>query len=176
MNQKPLKIVITGPESTGKSTITEHLANHFHAPYIPEFARSYIENLNRIYTYTDVELIAKQQIADFKHFSQQSCQLLFIDTYLIITKVWFDVVFGKHPSWIIDEIKNSKIDLFLLCNTDIPWIADSVRENGGKMREILFEKYKTELEHFGFNYHIISGLDENRKNNAIQIVNELTNK
>jgi NadR type nicotinamide-nucleotide adenylyltransferase len=164
------KIVITGPESTGKSTLTKELAQHYHTVSIPEYARYFVENLKRPYQYADIEHIARMQIEELKQFQAQANNYLFLDTYLIITKVWFDFAFGKAPHWLIQHLKKNEIDLFLLCSPDLPWIPDSVRENGGEMRMKLFDIYKNELEDFGFNYKIIEGFDETRKSNAINAI------
>jgi NadR type nicotinamide-nucleotide adenylyltransferase len=170
------KVVITGPESTGKSTLAEQLAKHYHSEFIPEYARTYVEKLNRPYVYEDLEHIAKRQIQDLKTYESNSNNIFFLDTYLIITKVWFDVVFHKHPDWIIESIKNSNIDLYLLCATDLPWQPDSVRENGGEKREQLFTMYQQELEKYGLNYRIVRGLGEERLDNATLFVDKILNK
>lgn len=176
VGKKPLKIVITGPESTGKSTLTESLACHYNTVFIPEYARTYVENLERPYEYSDLEQIAKQQVLDIEKYSALANNILFLDTFLIITKVWFNVVYKRIPEWLDDSIQKSGIDLFLLCSTDIPWQPDPIRENGGAMRESLFLQYKTELELYGFNYRIVTGLKEARLANAIAFVDELLDK
>ena len=169
----PKTIVITGAESTGKSTLTEELANHFNVPFIPELARSYIENLNRKYMYDDVERIAKLQVDEFSKYRNSRYPFIFADTWLIVTKIWFEVVFKKEPDWLNNEIENTKIDLFLVCDTDIPWIPDPVRENGGKMRNILQNRYIETILNYNFKYKIISGQNSERLEKAIQILNEL---
>ena len=173
VGKRPLKVVITGPESTGKSTLAESLARHYKTVFIPEYARTYVENLNGPYNYSDLEHIAKRQVQDVEKYSTLANNILFLDTYLIITKVWFNVVYKKEPIWLDDSIRKSDIDLFLLCSTDVPWQPDPIRENGGEMREYLFLQYKTELELYGFNYRILKGLGENRLTNAIAFVDEL---
>ena len=165
------KIVITGPESTGKTELAAALSIKYNALYIPEYARQYVENLDRKYTYADVEEIARQQIELESEFIKKTTKILFYDTYLIITKVWFDVVFHKHPDWLDNYIQESQIDLYLLCNTDLPWIADGIRENGGEMRERLFEIYRDELDKYNFQYRIISGNGTDRTDNAINHIN-----
>jgi len=168
-SEKNLKrIVIIGPESTGKTELAQFLAEQFNTVYVPEFARIYVEQLNRPYTYEDVELIAKEQIKLEKKFSLKANQILFFDTYLIITKVWFQVVYKRIPDWLDEAIRNSNIDLFLLTNTELPWIQDKVRENGGEMREKLFEIYKSELQNYGFNFSIITGTGKKRFNSALK--------
>jgi NadR type nicotinamide-nucleotide adenylyltransferase len=165
-----LKIVITGPESTGKSTLSEQLAKHYNTVFIPEYARSYVENLNRPYTYADVEHIAHQQVEDIQVYERKANKILFLDTYLIITKVWFEVVFQRCPEWVIGAIHQSHIDLFLLCSTDLPWEPDNVRENGGEMREKLYHIYKQELEKFNFTVEVIGGIGNQRLANAVNAI------
>ena len=169
----PKVIVITGAESTGKSTLTEQLAHYFKVPCIPELARNYIENLGRKYNYSDVEKIAISQVEQFGNYRDSNHPYIFLDTWLIVTKIWFEVVFKKEPAWLTDEIQNTSIDLFLVCNIDLPWIPDPVRENGGKMREILHLRYLEAISKFNFNYKIISGKDQNRFKQALLCLSEL---
>ena len=172
MKQQPKSIVITGAESTGKTTLTEQLATHFGVPYIPEIARSYVEKLNRKYVYEDVEQIARMQIAEFKNFQKLNLQFIFMDTWLIITKVWFEFVYKRVPDWLIDEIGNTKIDLFLICDIDLPWIEDPVRENGCETRKILHNLYIKNITEYGFKYHIVNGLENKRFEMALKFVME----
>ena len=173
MKHKAKIIVVTGAESTGKSTLTMKLAEHYGVPFVPEIARDYVENLNHKYTFSDVEKIAKKQIAMWNKYSESNAPFVFMDTWLIITKVWFEFVFNKVPDWLISAIEKYRVDLFLLCNIDIPWVDDPVRENGGINRKILHMKYIENLEYFNFNYQIINGLEKHRFLNAINFVNEL---
>jgi NadR type nicotinamide-nucleotide adenylyltransferase len=165
-----LKIAITGPECTGKSTIAEKLAGHYQTVFVPEYARDYVVGLNRPYTYDDVEHIARMQVLQAENFLQQSNRFLFLDTYLIITLIWFEVVFGRYPQWIEKEIQQNSIDLYLLCDTSIPWTPDKVRENGGEMRNKLFLMYKAALERYNCPFEIITGTGEARMLQAIQSV------
>ena len=161
------RVVVSGPESTGKTELSKSLAERLHGVWIPEYARQYIENLNRPYNYQDVEQIARFQIKqELEVVTEVEHGFLIFDTWLIITKVWFDLVFGRCPDWVIDHIKSSKIDLFLVCNTDLPWIFDPVRENGGERREQLLKLYCEEISTFGFKYEIVSGFDDARTENA----------
>lgn len=172
MLDRTIKIVITGAESTGKSILSKALSNHYGQPWIPELARDYVEKLGRPYTYNDIELIGRLQIEEEQKLASGT-RLLFFDTWLIITKVWFEFVYGKSPLWLHDYISKSAIELFLVCDTDIPWISDPVRENGGETREILQKMYIGQLESYGFDYKIVSGAGEMRTQNAITYVDIL---
>ena len=169
---KQIRIAVTGPESTGKSTLTQQLAEAFNGQFIPEFAREYIENLPHHYTFEDIEAIAKAQVKQYRLTGNSSAEIFFFDTWLIITKVWFNWVFQKMPEWLDMEIRNCPMDLFLLCRPDLPWEADPVRENGGENRLKLFELYREELKHYGFNFVEIGGVGEERLNNAIAAVRD----
>lgn len=165
------KIVVTGPESTGKTMLSEALSNSLNALLLPELARGYIEGLKRPYTYADLELIARQQVQQEARLTESAGSgILVMDTWLIITKVWFDVVYGKIPEWVNEYISSSKIDLFLVCKPDLPWIPDSVRENGGEMRLRLFDRYCCEIENQGFKYEIVEGIGEARLHNALHLL------
>jgi nicotinamide riboside kinase len=166
------RIVITGPESTGKSFLCERLASHFKGIAVPEYAREYISGLNRTYTENDVLSIARSQI-DQLQMSREVFESVFFDTGLIITKVWLEVVFNSKREWIDQAIKSAAIDLYLLCAPDIPWIPDPLRENGGEMRDILFDMYRTHLEAFELPYRIIVGSGEERIRNAIFAIEEI---
>jgi NadR type nicotinamide-nucleotide adenylyltransferase len=165
-----IRIVITGPECTGKSTLAAALADHYHTAFIPEYAREYVESLNRPYTYDDVVHIAEQQVRDEITYTGKANRLLFYDTYLIITKVWFSVVYHRIPVWIDEILQHNPVHLFLLCDTDIPWVPDLVRENGGAMREKLFQVYRQEIEKYGFSYSVIRGEGDRRLQNGIDAV------
>lgn len=167
----PLKIIVTGPESTGKTELVEGLAREFKGELIPEYAREYIQSLGKAYTYDDVVHIAEWQMHEFQRRNKGNSKLVFIDTYLIITKIWFTKVFGNVPQWLNTEIIKTKADLYLLCKPDIPWVPDRVRENGGEMRSTLFHEYENEIIKLGAKHEIISGVGHSRLQMAIDKVN-----
>jgi len=169
---KLIKIAITGPESTGKTQLAKELAFHFKTQYIPEYARKYVEKLNRPYNYLDVLHIAHHQIIQEQEYTEKAVKFLFLDTELIITKVWLEVVYGNCPNWIDTAIRQSNIDLYLLCDLDIPWVEDSVRENGGEMREKLFQIYEQQIMQNGFIYKVITGTGRLRLKNALSSIEQ----
>ncbi|MDR1544060.1 MAG: ATP-binding protein [Prevotellaceae bacterium] len=165
------KIVVLGPESVGKTTLCIELQKLLGAVFIPEFARTYVEGICRTYTYDDVELIAKQQVADFKKAvaEHSESEFLIMDTFLIVTKIWFLHVFSRCPAWLQSELEKSKIDLFLLLKPDIEWEDDPVRENP-HIREYLYDWYKAELDALGANYAEIDGFGAIRTKRAMKAV------
>lgn len=167
MKDRPKIVVVTGAESTGKSALALYLAEHFKSPYIPEFARDYIENLGRKYNYHDVEVIARQQVRQLEEAVKMNPEYIFADTWLIITKIWFEEVFQTVPHWLEHEIRNTDIHMFLVCDTDLPWVPDKVRENGGEKRNYLQQKYIANIIHYGFEYSTVKGLNRERFHNAL---------
>jgi len=169
------KVVITGAESTGKTTLARDLARLAGTVWIPEFAREYVGNLKRPYRYEDVERIARKQREQPSEYLAEARGYLFLDTYLIITRVWFREVFKREPDWLDEELRTSDIDLFLLCETDIPWVPDPLRENPGARREYLSEQYKKELDAMGLPWRPVTGYGEERMKNACLILQQFFN-
>jgi NadR type nicotinamide-nucleotide adenylyltransferase len=166
-----LKIAITGPESTGKSMLAERLAAHYKTLWVPEFARGFIENLNRPYTEEDILTIARGQITHEQELAAQASGYLFCDTELIVTKIWSEFKYGRCHPWILDQIKSNRYYMYLLCDIDLPWIEDPQREHPHKRKE-LFGLYFRELTRRKFPFRVISGIGISRLENAIRAIDE----
>jgi nicotinamide riboside kinase len=160
-----LKIIVTGPESSGKTTLSEQLSKHLNLPFSKEYAREYLNTLKRDYNPDDLLKIAKGQLK-----TENGLQLL--DTDLITLKIWSKYKYGSCDKWILTQIEKQKQEnrFYLLCKPDIPWQADKQRENSNN-REELFEIYKYELENLGHDYFIVEG--ENRTENSILKISPL---
>ena len=145
------KIIVTGPESSGKTTLCKALSKHFNLPFSKEFAREYLDLLIRDYNQNDLLKIAEGQLT-----SEQETQLL--DTDLITIKIWSKYKYGSCDKWILEQIEKQKSEnrFYLLCKPDIPWQADTQRENPTNRNE-LFKIYKKELESLGHKYSIVKG-------------------
>jgi nicotinamide riboside kinase len=169
-------IVVSGPESVGKTTLCLALKERLGAVYLPEYARNYIENLNRTYTYRDVNYIAKLQISELQKAisNNHNKEFIVMDTFLIVTKVWFMHVFKQCPKWLQPALETTKIDLFLLLKPNIEWQQDNVRENP-HIRQYLYEWYKRELTSINANFVEIGGLGETRTTEAIEAIVKLKN-
>ena len=159
------KIIITGPESSGKTTLCEQLSNHFDIPFTKEFARSYIDNLDRNYIIGDLLSIAEEQLK-----SELNSHLF--DTDLITIKIWSEYKYGSCDNWILNQIEKQKTEkrFYLLCRPDIPWQTDKQRENPSD-REAIFEIHKEELEYLGHKYFIVERGD--RTENSISKISSL---
>jgi len=185
------KIVIIGPESTGKSTLCEKLAVHYNTSWCPEYAREYLLAHGTNYSYDNLLEIAKGQVALEEKYTRivetnQSNQnasltphashltfspLLFIDTDMYVMKVWCKFVFGKCHSWILNQIEERKYDLYLLCNVDLPWVKDELREYPDlARREKLYNIYKEIMLNQPVPWIDISGNYEERLEKAINAV------
>ncbi|CAA9272989.1 MAG: Ribosylnicotinamide kinase [uncultured Adhaeribacter sp.] len=172
MLQLPLKIAVTGPESTGKSTLAAQLAQHYHSGWVPEYARDYIAKLNRPYTAQDVELIAAGQLSRLQQSLQEIKGPVFCDTELIVIKIWMLHAFGFCPEWILRAIEQQNFNLYLLLNVDLPWEPDPQREHP-HLRQFFYDWYQRELQQYGFNFVCISGNYENRLEQARQQIDAL---
>ena len=163
------KIAIIGPESTGKSTLSQKLAEHFNEPFVLEYGRKYLEENGEAYSQADLLAISKGMVIWEDKMSSIAKKLLFCDTDLIMMKVWYEVKYGECHSWVLNQLNSNPYDYYLLCSPDLPWESDPLRENP-EIREELFEKYRANLENFQLPYSIIKG--ENRSEKAKECINE----
>ena len=147
------KIILAGTESSGKTTLCKALSKHFNLPFSKEYAREYLDALNRDYNQDDLLKIAKEQLQ-----SENGIQLL--DTDLITLKIWSEYKYESCDSWILTQIEKQKSEkrFYLLCKPDIPWEADTQRENRNN-REEIFEIYKKEMACLRQDYFIIEAKD-----------------
>ena len=149
-----IRVGVVGAESTGKSTLCRQLAERCGYRWIKEYAREYVENLGRPYTYDDVLLIARQQIAELQ--ASYPEPVVLYDTELIITKVWMQHVYGKVAPEVEQAIQEHPMDIYLILTPDISAEPDPVRENLDK-REYFHQWYINEVQQTGKPYYLISG-------------------
>jgi NadR type nicotinamide-nucleotide adenylyltransferase len=163
------KIAIIGPESTGKSEIAQKLAQHYQTEWVPEYARFYLDRLDREYDQSDLLEIAKGQVAWEDQKIEFAQDYLFCDTNLIVIKIWSDYKYESTDEWIEQELANRTYDFHLLSNIDIAWTSDPQREHPTK-REYFFDVYKKYLEDRKIPFGIVSGFEEERTRNAISVI------
>jgi len=169
-----IKIAVTGPESTGKSTISKALAEHYQTSWAPEFAREYINTLNRPYEYEDLHIIALGQLELENKLSKYTNRFLFCDTDFLVLKIWSEHRFSKTHPFILEKYQKMNYDFTLLMNVDLPWKNDSQREHPDK-GQYFFDLYLKKLKESNARFRIISGNAEERINNAISFIDEVFN-
>jgi len=182
------KIVTIGPESTGKSFLCTQLAAHYKSAWCPEFAREYLLKNGMNYTYDDLLTIAKGQLKleekimddlKTKIASNKAHDLIhhtpyLIDTDMNVMKVWCEFVFGNCHRFILDQIVERDYDLYLLCNIDMPWVKDELREYPDlASRQKLYAIYKDILVNQEVPWVEISGQNEDRVHLAIKAVDKI---
>ncbi|MEI8052132.1 MAG: ATP-binding protein [Bacteroidota bacterium] len=191
MNERIIKIVLIGPESTGKSTLCEKLAAHYNTIWVEEYAREFLLKNGNEYTQNDLLAIAKGQIENEEKAIQllreshstspfgglsglPNKQLLIIDTDMYVMKVWSEFVFNHCDHFILNHIVNRKYDFYLLCEPDIPWQKDELREYPDlATREKLYHYYKDILINQQCQWMNINGNYEARLQNSIEEINKL---
>jgi NadR type nicotinamide-nucleotide adenylyltransferase len=165
----PLKIAIVGPESTGKSTMSAYLADHYQTVWVPEYARGYCEKLTEPPTWQDEINMFYGQIALEKEYLPKANKLLICDTTFITVKIWSDYTFGQSPQEVLDELPKHPYDLYLLLNIDLPWEEDPLRDFP-HMREHFMEVWYKELQALNANYVWISGTGKERYDSAVMAI------
>ncbi|MTJ48882.1 AAA family ATPase [Dolichospermum sp. UHCC 0259] len=166
------RVCIFGPESTGKSTLTQNLANYYNTVYVSEYARGLLDFKGGHCDFTDIPLIARGQMAAEDALVRQANKVIFCDTDLITTTIWSHVLFGKCPQWIEDEGNRRKYDLYLLLDVDVPWVDDTQRCLPN-YREEFRDRCIQALESHHRPYIIINGDWEQRWKKACMAVDEL---
>lgn len=164
-----IRIVLSGPESSGKSTLARALAGWFSLPWAPEYARVFLEaggahpESPQALTVMGQEHLAWQR----QHVPADApCGIL--DTDLMNYCVWSDVAFGTVPPDLVQGFERERGHIHLLCAPDLPWESDPLREFPGlEPRQSLFLRYQHELERLGIRYRIIHGNGEARWSRAI---------
>ena len=170
----PKRILILGPESTGKSTLAEDLADYFGEPWVPEYAREYLEKLGREYSYEDMLEIGKGQVALEEEIAKGAEKHLFCDTDLRVIHIWSEHRFGKTDPWVLKQIAARTYDLILLTDTDLPWEPDPLREYPDlEMRDYFLDLYKKLAVKSGFPHFLISGDRKKRLKMAVKTISQL---
>ena len=181
-NTKLQKIVVLGPESTGKSTLSEALAKHYGVVDCKEYARQYLHENGTKYNFEDLLTIAKGQLTleddaiqkAEQLFIEQSKNKIVIDTNMYVMKVWCEYVFNNCHTYILDEIHKRNYDLYLLCDIDLVWTPDEMREYPDeKPRQELFAIYKDILINQNTAWGIVSGAGDERTQNAIKLIDKV---
>jgi len=168
---KSIKITLTGVESSGKTTLAKLLAREFKAEWVPEYAREYLERHKGTYEFEDLAFIAREQDRIQEEAIQTAETLIFCDTGLLVLKIWSEYKYNQCDPWILDQLAKDSTDLYLLCEPDIPWAPDPLRENPID-REKVHHIYLSELESMDKPFFIISGPESKRFDLAVRQVKD----
>jgi NadR type nicotinamide-nucleotide adenylyltransferase len=169
------KVVVIGPECTGKSELTKFLADHFKTVHVEEYARAYLNKLIRKYEQSDLTKIAHGQARMEDEWVYDANRVLLCDTNGIVIKIWSEFKYGNCDPDILRVIESRVYDLYLLTYIDIPWVEDPQREHPDK-REHFWNIFKTEVEKTGVPFVIIRGPREERRTTAIKAIEDLLAK
>lgn len=180
LKQKPsnlVKVVLFGPESTGKTTLANDLAQHYDTYWVPEYARQYLqEKWDREHTtceYADLLPIAEGQMQIENQLSDKADKLLICDTDLLETKVYSEVYYyGKCDPLLEKYALENQYDLYFLTWIDTPWVKDDLRDKPGK-REEMFTYFWTALEDYQRKFVILKGTREERMSVATEYIDKL---
>ena len=166
-----LKIAFTGPESTGKTSLSKLVAETFDGVYVPEFSRSFLEKTNGFYEEGDLDTIAQGQCSDLvSHFAAEH-RLIVSDTDMTVMKVWSQFKYGRVSQVIEQLYQEENFDHLFLCDTDIPWEEDPLREHP-ESREELFALYLELIHAKTKNFTIVKGSLEERFKQVQQVLEE----
>ncbi|UYZ63006.1 ATP-binding protein [Hymenobacter weizhouensis] len=168
-----LRVALTGPESTGKSTLSRRLAAHYRTAWAPEYARQYLEERGPRYTLPDLEEIARGQLRHEAAAEQEARHrgrpVVFFDTDLLVIQIWAEHAFGECPAWIARHVQEHRYDLTLLLHVDVPWEPDPLREHPHQ-RDYFFRLYQQRLHELGGPVAEISGPPAQRLAQAVAAV------
>ena len=166
-----MRIAVTGPESSGKSTLCEALAILYNGVAIPEYAREYLLKCGGIYFQRDLDIIATGQVESWDNSS--SAEFIFCDTEMLVMKIWSNYKYGECSELIMNHLKEQTFDHYFVCSPDIPWEYDPLRENSSN-RDELFEIYLKELKNHRFNFTIVEGDVDNRLKTCKEVIQKLS--
>jgi NadR type nicotinamide-nucleotide adenylyltransferase len=167
----PLRVVVIGSECTGKTTLARALAGRFRAPWVPEFCRAFQESKGAPLDMSDVEPIARGQIAEADEAEARATDLLVLDTDLVSTVVYARHYYGECPAWVEDAARARRADLYLLCAPDLPWEADGLRDRGDRRAE-LHALFAEALSKLGATVRLVTGERPARQEATLAAVRE----
>ncbi|HAV14171.1 MAG TPA: ATPase [Opitutae bacterium] len=164
------RIVLTGAESTGKSTLAAALSGYYGEPWTPEYVRQYVDALDRDLNQSDLERIAEGQLNTEDWGAQKATRLVLHDTNILSSILYANHYYGASLDWINERFLERDYTLYLLCMPDIPWVADEGQREGPEVREHLHEVFKASLEKLSLPYVEISGNETERFGTAISAI------
>lgn len=169
----PRRVVLTGAESTGKTTLARELARRYETAWAPEYLRTFVEQKGALPEPADSRLVADGHLAQEQALLAQAQHVLFLDTDLISTYLYHGHYFGEHPSWLLNLSVQHAGDLYLLADIDIPWIPDEGQRDGPSARAVLHARFRSELATRNLPHVLLSGALHLRLRHACEAINQL---
>ena len=169
-----IRVVVTGSECTGKTTLAEALAAYYGTVCVPEFARQFVIDKGAAPDYRDVELIARGQIAIEDAAVDDASEVLVQDTDLLSTVVYSRHYYDNVPDWIEFAFQKRAADLYLLTGIDVPWVADGQQRDRGTRREEMHELFRRALLERRLRFAEIHGSADERLDAAIAGIDDQT--
>lgn len=164
MHKQIKKIAIVGPESTGKSTISQQLAKYYGVPWVPEFARYYCAALTADCTLQDeINMFHGQVALEESFLATAETDFIICDTTFLTVKIWSDEMLGETPQLVLDAIAKRQYDFYVLLDIDLPWQEDPLRDFP-HMRERFMEIWHQELKALNANYVVVGGIKDRLQN------------
>jgi NadR type nicotinamide-nucleotide adenylyltransferase len=173
VSSPPLRVVLTGSECTGKTTLAQALAERFATTWSPEFVRAYLEGLGRPLVLGDVPLIAEGQVAGEEAAALAARGVVFHDTDLWSTVVYSRHYFGSCPRAVEDMARAGRADLYLLHHPDVPWVTEAFQREGGGHRSLVHEAFVRRLAAIGARVVDVRGSWPERNTTAVDAVQAL---
>ncbi|TRZ46399.1 AAA family ATPase [Robertkochia solimangrovi] len=172
-----VRVVLYGPESTGKTTLAKDLATHYHTEWVPEYAREYLQEKwdreKRICEPVDILPIARGQMKLENELSESASRVLICDTNLLVTKVYSEVYYDGYCDPLLEKYAIlNEYDIYFLTYIDVPWVADDLRDKPEE-REEMFEAFRNSLDRYNKPYVILKGDADERLNTAINHINNI---
>lgn len=171
--ERPVRVVVTGSESTGKTTLADELATHYGTVWSPEFAREYQGRKRQPLDASDVEPIARGQVAGEEEAALRASGLLILDTDLVSTVVYSRYYYGRCPEWIAEAARRRLAHLYLLLQPDVPWVPDGNLRDQPAARDELHGRFRRALEELEARYVEVGGSWPERRQRAIAAIDAL---
>lgn len=140
-----LRVVLTGAESTGKTTLARQLARQYDAEWLPEYVRGFVVAQGRLPALADVDAIATGHLAAERTALQGQPDLIIMDTDLVSTCIYSEHYFGTCPGWVREAARDRHADLYLLAGADIPYESEPAQRDSAEVRTLLQRRFEAEL-------------------------------
>ena len=167
------RVVVTGSECTGKTTLARALAKHYETVWVPEYAREFVVEKGTEPDHSDVDAIARGQIDLEEPVAASRPRLLILDTDLLSTAVYSRHYYGDCPLWIEEAVRQRASDLYLLAGIDVPWVPDGDQRDRGDRRDEMQGLFRQALVSNGFVFVEIGGPPTSRLTDSISAIDLL---